>query len=64
VGCQTCESQVHHNLYPLSIKLLEGEPLRVVSHKVDVRGRTLCWFLEASTSAIHEPLLDRLLGLP
>jgi hypothetical protein len=46
VSCQTCESQVHHNLYPLSIKLLEREPLRVVSHKGDMRGRTLCWLLE------------------
>lgn len=40
------KSQVHHNLYPTSTKLLEGEPLRVVSHKVDLRGRTLRWLVE------------------
>ena len=40
------ESQVHHNLYPTSSKLIEGEPLRVVSHKVDLRGRTLRWLIE------------------
>jgi inner membrane protein len=40
------ESQVHHNLYPTSSKLIEGEPLRVVSHKVDMRGRSLRWLIE------------------
>ena len=40
------KSQIHHNLYPTSTKLLEGEPLRVVSHKVDLRGRTLRWLIE------------------
>jgi inner membrane protein len=40
------KSQVHHNLYPTSTKLLEGEPLRVVSHKMDLRGCTLRWLLE------------------
>jgi hypothetical protein len=35
------KSPVHHNLYPISTKRLEGEPLRVVSHKVDMRGRAL-----------------------
>jgi inner membrane protein len=34
-------SQVHHNLYPTSAKLIEGEPLRVVSHRGDMRGRSL-----------------------
>jgi len=40
------KSQAHHNLYPTSTKLLEGEPLRVVAHKVDLRGRTLRWLIE------------------
>ena len=40
------KSQVHHNFYPTSAKLLEGEPLRVVSHKVDLRGRTSRWLIE------------------
>jgi inner membrane protein len=40
------ESQVHHNLYPTSAKLIEGEPLEVVSYKVDMRGKHLSWLLE------------------
>lgn len=40
------KSQVHHNLYPTSTKLLESELLRVVSHKVDMRGRTLRGLIE------------------
>ena len=40
------KSQAHHDVYPTSAKRLEGEPLRVVSHKVDLRGRTLRWLLE------------------
>jgi inner membrane protein len=40
------ESQVHHNLYPTNTKLIEGEPLQVVSHKVDMRGRSLRWLIE------------------
>ncbi|MGH8569738.1 MAG: metal-dependent hydrolase, partial [Gammaproteobacteria bacterium] len=39
------KSQVHHNLYPTSTKLHAGEPLRVVSQKVDMRGRSLGWLL-------------------
>ncbi len=33
-------SQVHHDLYRTSAKLIEGEPRHVVSHKVDMRGRS------------------------
>jgi inner membrane protein len=40
------ESQVHHNLHPTSAKLIEGEPLEVVSYKVDMRGKHLAWLLE------------------
>lgn len=40
------ESQVHHNLYPTSAKLIEGEELEVVSYKVDMRGKHLVWLLE------------------
>jgi inner membrane protein len=40
------KSQVHHNLYPTNTKLFEGEPLRVMSHKADMRGRSLRWLLE------------------
>ena len=35
------KSQVHYNLNATSTKLLQGEPLRVISQKVDLRGRTL-----------------------
>jgi hypothetical protein len=40
------KSQVHHNLYLTSAKLIEGEPLEVVSYKVDMRGKHLAWLLE------------------
>jgi inner membrane protein len=40
------EPQVHHNLHPTSAKLIEGEPLEVVSYKVDMRGKQLTWLLE------------------
>jgi inner membrane protein len=40
------ESQVHHNLHPISAKLIEGEPLEVMSYKVDMRGKHLAWLLE------------------
>ncbi|ADE16977.1 membrane-bound metal-dependent hydrolase (plasmid) [Nitrosococcus halophilus Nc 4] len=40
------KSQVHHNLYPTRAKLIEGEPLRVVSHKVEMQGRSLGWLLK------------------
>jgi inner membrane protein len=40
------ESQVHHNLHPTSAKLIEGKPLKVVSYKVDMRGKHLAWLLE------------------
>jgi inner membrane protein len=40
------ESQVHHNLYPTSAKLIEGEGLKVVSYKVEMRGKHLAWLLE------------------
>jgi inner membrane protein len=40
------ESQVHHNLHPTNARLIEGEPLEVVSYKVDMRRRSLAWLLE------------------
>jgi hypothetical protein len=33
-------------LYSTSAKLIEGEPLEVVSYKVDMRGKHLAWLLE------------------
>ena len=34
-------SQTSHNLYPLKARLIEGEPLRVVAERVNLRGHTL-----------------------
>ena len=39
-------SQTSHNLYPTHAELIEGDPLRVVSHNVDMRGRSLRWLLD------------------
>ncbi len=39
-------SQEQHNLYPTHTELTEGEPLRVVAHRVDMRGRSLRWLLD------------------
>jgi len=40
------KSETAHNLYPTHTELFEGEPLHVISHHVDMRGRTLRWLLE------------------
>ena len=34
-------SQTSHNLYPLKACLIQGEPLRVVAERVNLRGHTL-----------------------
>ncbi len=34
-------SPANHNLYPLKARLIEGEPLRVVAERVNLRGHTL-----------------------
>ena len=39
------KSQQHHNLLPISARLIEGEPLRGQSVKVEMRGRSLRWLL-------------------
>ena len=39
------KSQQNHNLLPLTARLIEGEPLRVQSVKVEMKGRTLRWLL-------------------
>jgi len=39
------KSEAYHNLLPISARLIEGEPLRVQSVKVEMRGRTLRWLL-------------------
>jgi len=40
------ESEIAHNIYPVHAELIEGEPLQVISHRVDMRGRTLRWLLD------------------
>lgn len=39
------KSEAHHNLLPISARLIEGEPLTVQSVKVEMRGRSLRWLL-------------------
>ena len=39
------KSEAHHNLLPISARLIEGEPLTVQSVKVEMKGRTLRWLL-------------------
>ncbi len=39
------KSQAYHDLLPISARIIEGEPLRVQSEKVEMRGRTLRWLL-------------------
>lgn len=40
------ESETAHNIFPVHAELLEGDELQVVSHRVDMRGRTLRWLLD------------------
>jgi len=40
------ESETAHNLYPTHTELVRGEDLKVISHRVDMRGRTLRWLLD------------------
>jgi inner membrane protein len=40
------KSETAHNWFPTHAELIEGEALRVVSHRVDMRGRSLGWLLE------------------
>jgi inner membrane protein len=35
-----------HNLYPNHVELIAGEPLRVVSSRVNMRGRSLGWLIK------------------
>lgn len=40
------KSQLAHNLYPVDAVLLKGEPLRVISQRVDMKGRSLRWLVD------------------
>lgn len=39
------QSEAQHNLLPVAGRLIQGEPLRVQSEKVEMKGRTLRWLL-------------------
>jgi len=40
------KSQMHHNLYPTETVLIKGEPLRVISQRVNMKGRSLRWLVD------------------
>jgi inner membrane protein len=40
------KSQAQHNLYPVDAVLIKGEPLRIISQRVDLKGRSLCWLVD------------------
>ncbi len=40
------DSQIYHNLYPTKARLIEGEELRVISSRVDMKSRSLSWVLK------------------
>jgi inner membrane protein len=46
------KSQMQHNLQPVDAVLIKGEPLRVISQRVDMKGRSLRW-LVANLQANH-----------
>ena len=39
------KSEAQHNLLPITGRLIEGEPLRVVAERVELRGHTLRWLV-------------------
>ncbi len=40
------ESEVNHNLFPTEAVLIKGEPLRVITQRVNMNGRSLRWLVE------------------
>lgn len=47
------ESEVNHNLYPTEAVLIKGEPLRVITQRVNMNGRSLRWLVD-NLQANHE----------
>ena len=39
------KSESYHNLLPISARIIEGEPLRVQSERIEMKGRSLRWLL-------------------
>ena len=39
------KSEAHHNLLPIAARLIQGEPLRVVAERVELRGHSLRWLV-------------------
>jgi len=40
------ESDVNHNLFPTEAVLIKGEPLRVITQRVNMNGRSLRWLVD------------------
>lgn len=40
------KSQMHHNLYPVDAVLIKGVPLRIISQRLDMKGRSLRWLVD------------------
>ena len=40
------ESEVNHNLFPTEAVLIKGEPLRVITQRVNMNGRSLRWLVD------------------
>lgn len=47
------ESEVNHNLFPTEAVLIKGEPLRVITQRVNMNGRSLRWLVD-NLQANHE----------
>jgi inner membrane protein len=47
------ESEVNHNLFPTEALLMKGEPLRVITQRVNMNGRSLRWLVD-NLQANHE----------
>ena len=39
------KSEAQHHLLPVAARLIQGEPLRVVAERVELRGHTLRWLV-------------------
>ena len=47
------ESEVNHNLFPTEAVLIKGDPLRVITQRVNMNGRSLRWLVD-SLQTNHE----------
>ncbi len=54
------ESEVNHNLFPTEAVLIKGEPLRVITQRVNMNGRSLRWLVNNLQSNHEYYLLGEL----